>query len=265
MVATGPQAATGLQDLFSVGGKVALITGATGGLGLAASRALAAGGARVMLTGRNEETLRPVAAGLSEAGGTAAYVAGRPDDEADVRAIVEATVAQFGGIDILITAAGINRVKPITEQSVEEWQGVMDVNVKGSWLACREAGRVMIERGQGGKVILVSSTRGQLGLANYTAYCPSKGAIHLLARTLAWEWGKYGINVNAIAPTVFRTPLTQWMFDDQEFYKNILTRIPLGRLAEPDDLIGTLMYLASPASNFVTGAILYVDGGYTAG
>ena len=102
-------------------------------------------------------------------------------------------------------------------------------------------------------------------MANYTAYSPSKGAVHLLAKSLAWEWGKYGINVNAIAPTVFRTALTQWMFDDKAFYKKFLERIPIGRLGEPEDFIGTIIYLSSKASDFLTGAIICVDGGYTAG
>jgi NAD(P)-dependent dehydrogenase (short-subunit alcohol dehydrogenase family) len=123
----------------------------------------------------------------------------------------------------------------------------------------------MIEQGRGGKVIIVSSTRGSLGLANYTAYCPSKAATDLMAKTLGCEWGKYGINVNAIAPTVFRSALTQWMFDDQETYKKFLARIPIGRLGEPEDFIGSVLFLSSAASDFMTGAILYVDGGYTAG
>jgi len=112
---------------------------------------------------------------------------------------------------------------------------------------------------------LLGSARGELGMANYTAYSPSKGAIHLMAKSLGCEWGPHKINVNAIAPTIFRTALTQWMFDDQAFYKNFLKRIPIGRLGEPQDFIGTLIYLSSKASDFMTGAVLCIDGGYTAG
>ncbi|MFX1384639.1 MAG: SDR family NAD(P)-dependent oxidoreductase [Promethearchaeota archaeon] len=253
------------KTLFDVSGKVALITGATGGFGQASAKGLAMAGVKVMLTGRTAEKLENVVKEIKAAGYIANYVEGKPTDINDVKNIVKETVSKLGGIDILITAAGLNRVKPIIEQPIEEWDEVMDVNVKGTWLFCKEVGRIMIEQGRGGKVILITSTRGLLGLANYTAYCPSKGAIHLLTRTLACEWGQYKINVNAVAPTVFRTALTQWMFDDNEFYKNFLARIPIGRLGEPEDFIGTVIYLSSKASDFMTGAILYVDGGYTAG
>lgn len=253
------------QSLFDVTGKVALITGATGAFGQASAKGLAKAGAKVMLTGRTEKKLEPLAKEIQEAGYPAAYAAGHPDNEDDVKRIVQETVDLFGGIDILITAAGVNIVHPIVDFPLEEWETVMDVNVKGTWLFCKYAGQVMIDQGRGGKVILVSSTRGLLGLTNYSAYCPSKGAIHLLTRTLGWEWGPHGINVNAVAPTVFRSALTQWIYDDKEVYKKFLTRVPIGRLGEGEDFIGTVIYLASSASDFMTGAVLYVDGGYTAG
>jgi NAD(P)-dependent dehydrogenase (short-subunit alcohol dehydrogenase family) len=254
-----------LKEVFGVSGKVALITGATGGFGHTAAMALAMLGVKIMATGRDKDKLKSLVDAIGQEGGEAAYSVGSPIKLEDVKKVVKDTVDRFGRIEILITAAGASKPNPIVEQTEEEWDMVMDANVKGTWLFCREAGRVMIDQGKGGKVILLGSARGELGMANYTAYSPSKGAVHLLAKSLGCEWGKYGINVNAIAPTVFRTALTQWMFDDDAFYKNFLRRIPLGRLGEPEDFIGTVVFLSSKASDFLTGAIICADGGYTAG
>lgn len=254
-----------ILNLFDVSGKVALITGATGGFGKAAARGLTAAGAKVMATGRNVPKLEALVKELREAGGEAAFSVGDPVKHEDAQRVVKETVAAFGGIDILITAAGMNKVGLIVEQPVSEYEQIMDANVKATWLFCKEVGRVMIEQGRGGKVILVSSTRGMLGMARYGVYSPSKAAVNLLTKSLGCEWGPYKINVNAIAPTVFRTELTQWMFDDQGTYKNFLVRIPIGRLGEPEDFIGAVIFLSSKASDFMTGSVVYIDGGYTAG
>jgi NAD(P)-dependent dehydrogenase (short-subunit alcohol dehydrogenase family) len=257
-------------SLFDVAGRSALITGATGALGSAAARALAANGARLTLTAGSEDALEQLGAELKDQGAEVELVARRPDSKEDADAMAEAAVRAHGRIDLLVTAAGVNKVAMITEQDPDEWQSVMDANVRGSWLACRAAGRRMLDQGEGGKVVLVSSTRGKLGHpAGYSAYCTSKSAVDGLTKTLACEWGAHGITVNAIAPTVFRSDLTAWMYAEEGRGKDVreamLARIPLGRLGEPDDFVGPLLFLLSPASNFVTGQIVYVDGGYTAG
>jgi NAD(P)-dependent dehydrogenase (short-subunit alcohol dehydrogenase family) len=173
-------------------------------------------------------------------------------------------------LDLVLVANGINEVDAIQDLSIERWQSVMDVHVKAGRWVCKAAARQMIKQGRGGKVVLVSSTRGKLGHpAGYSAYCTAKSAIDGLVRALACEWGKHRININAIGPTVFRSPLSNWMFAAQDPGKavreDMLKRIPIGRLGEPEDLIGPLLYPLSPASDFMTGQILYVDGGYTAG
>ena len=246
--------------------KIALVTGSSRGIGKAIALDLANQGADIVVNYRSRpDAAEEVANVIRGMGRRALVIEADVADDLQVKAMVDQAVQEFGGIDILITAAGVNKVNPIVEQPLEEWDMIMDANVKGTWLYCKEVGKVMIEQGRGGKVVLLGSARGELGMANYTGYSPSKGAVHLLAKSLGCEWGQYGINVNAIAPTVFRTALTQWMFDDDAFYKNFLKRIPIGRLGEPEDFIGTVIFLSSKASDFMTGTVLYVDGGYTAG
>jgi NAD(P)-dependent dehydrogenase (short-subunit alcohol dehydrogenase family) len=252
--------------LFRLDGKSALITGATGALGKAASRALVGMGARLTLSAGSKDDLDALSDELTAAGHEVATVARRPDSLEDAEAIAEAA----RDIDILICAAGTNLPAKIEEMSVADWEAVMDANVRGSWLMCKAVGPRMIARGEGGKVVLISSVRGRHGSPlGYSSYCTSKAAVDGLTRALALEWGGHGINVNAIGPTVFRSKLTEWMFDDDKTggQANVpaLKRIPLGRLGEPEDLVGILLYLSAPASDFCTGQIIYVDGGYSAG
>lgn len=256
-------------SIFDLTGKSAVVTGATGAFGEQAARALAGAGAHVTLAAGGLEKLEQVAAAIRAAGGKASTINQRPDSEDAVDAIVAAATADGRGLDIVVSGSGTNLVAPITTQSAADFDAVMDVNVRQSWLLCRAAGRVLLEQKRGGKVILMSSARSTLGMANYSAYCPSKAAIDLLTKSLACEWGSHGVQVNAIAPTVFRSDLTAWMYADEgngpEVRANILRRIPIGRLGEPSDFHGAVQLLASSASDFMTGAVIHLDGGYTAG
>jgi NAD(P)-dependent dehydrogenase (short-subunit alcohol dehydrogenase family) len=257
-------------SLFDVRGKTAIVTGATGAFGALAAKVLAGAGANVVLCANTAGELRKVAAECEKLGGKAETVAKRPSSEANCEAIVQAAVERFGRVDILVVASGQNKVAKIVDQKPEDFLDVMDANVTQTWLIARAAGRQMLKQGQGGKVILMSSARGLLGHpAGYTAYCASKSAVDGITKALGCEWGDTGITVNALGPTVFRSPLTQWMFEDsersREVRKGFLSRVPKGRLGEPSDLAGPLLFLASKASDFYTGHILYADGGYTAG
>src|SRR5262245_14258172 len=258
-------------SLFDIRGRTAIVTGASGAFGALAAKVLAGAGANVVIAAGNAGELKKVAVECEQlGGGKVEVVAKRPSNEANCDAIVEAAVKRFGRVDILVVASGQNKVSKIVEQKPEDFLDVMDANVTQSWLIARAAGRQMLKQGQGGKVILMSSARGLLGHpAGYTAYCASKSAVDGITKALGCEWGDSGITVNALGPTVFRSPLTQWMFEDTDRAKGVragfLTRVPKGRLGEPSDLAGPLLFLASKASDFYTGHILYADGGYTAG
>ncbi len=261
-------------SLFDVKGKTAIITGASGAFGALAAKVLAGAGANVVLAASKQDELKKVAAECEKLGGKAAVIALRPSSEANCDKIVATALDKFGSVDILVVASGLNKVAKIVEQKVEDFLDVMDANVNQSWLMARAAGRQMLKQGQegkpGGKVILTSSARGLLGHpAGYTAYCASKSAVDGITKALGCEWGATGITVNALGPTVFRSPLTAWMYEDTEQAKTVragfLARVPKGRLGEPEDLAGPLLFLASKASDFYTGHILYADGGYTAG
>jgi NAD(P)-dependent dehydrogenase (short-subunit alcohol dehydrogenase family) len=257
-------------SLFDIKGKTSIVTGASGAFGALAAKTLAGAGANVVLAASKEDELKKVAAECEKLGGKTAVVPLRPSSEENCDKIVQTAIDKFGGVDILVVASGLNKVSKIVDQKLEDFLDVMDANVNQSWLMARAAGRQMLKQGYGGKVILTSSARGLLGHpAGYTAYCASKSAVDGITKALGCEWGATGITVNALGPTVFRSPLTAWMYENTEQAENVrkgfLARVPKGRLGEPEDLAGPLLFLASKASDFYTGHILYADGGYTAG
>jgi NAD(P)-dependent dehydrogenase (short-subunit alcohol dehydrogenase family) len=258
------------RALFDVAGKSAIVVGATGAFGKVVCATLGDAGAQLTITAGNAEDLAVLHGELCAAGVEAVAVNRRPNCTQDCDAIVDAAVAAHGGVDILVIASGMNDVAMIEDLSPERFANVMRANVDGAWLMARSAGKQMIAQGRGGKVVFTSSARGKLGHpAGYSAYCTSKSAVDGLTKALGCEWGKYGISVNAIAPTVFRSPLTAWMFENSEnaikVRQGFLARVPVGRLGEPEDLAGPLLFLCSRASDFHTGHIIYADGGYTAG
>lgn len=258
------------RALFEVAGKSAVVVGATGAFGKVVCATLGDAGAQLTITAGNKEDLAVLHGELRAVGVESIAVNRRPNSETDCDAIISAAVKAHGGVDILVIASGMNDVAMIEDMSPERFENVMRANVDGAWLMARAAGKQMVAQGRGGKVVLTSSARGKLGHpAGYSAYCTSKSAVDGLTKALGCEWGKYGITVNAIAPTVFRSPLTAWMFEDTENAINVrqgfLARVPVGRLGEPEDLSGPLLFLCSRASDFHTGHIVYADGGYTAG
>lgn len=259
---------TEIQKLFDLTGKSALVTGATGALGAASAKALAGAGAHVTIAGGNGETLGALHSELEASRASVSSIQLRPSDAKSCDAIVAKAVETGGGLDILVSASGTAVVKPIIEMDEDDYDRVMDANVKQSWMLCRSAGRVFKSQGErGGAVVLVSSVRSKFATpAGTSVYGTSKAAIDMLTRSLATEWGAMNVRVNAIAPTVFRSALTAWLYEDDAADKRagVLQRIPLGRLAEPDDFAGSVIFLSSQASDLVTGHVLAVDGGFSA-
>ena len=255
-----------LEEIFRMDGKAALVTGGYGGIGEAVSRGLAEAGAKVAIAGHNRERACAAAAAL-RGRGCDAYAAGF-----DVRSVSEIErmtdeVAQyFGALDILVNCVGLNREAKAEEFPEAQYDLVMDVNLKGAMFQAQAAARHMIRQGHGGKQVHIGSVRTGLALRGrgYAAYCASKGGLGILCKQLAAEWAPHRVNVNVVAPTFTRTDLVAGMLADANFYNPLVARIPLGRIAEPEDVRNAVLFFASPASDFITGQTLYLDGGITA-
>lgn len=250
-------------EIFDLSGKVALVVGGTGGIGRAIALGLARFGAEVAVAGRSRERGDEVAEEIRRLGRRSLFVPVDVTAKAQVEAMVEEVQRALGRIDILVNSAGINRRVRAEVLTLEDWEAVVDTNLKGTFLVAQAVGRVMIEQG-GGKIINISSVRAEQGLdAGYTAYCASKAGVSMFTRQLANEWGRFGINVNAIAPGWTATSLVQPLLANEEFRQYLVERTPLRRVAQPEDIAGAAIFLASPAADFVSGHILTVDGGLT--
>ncbi|MEJ5376153.1 MAG: glucose 1-dehydrogenase [bacterium] len=250
------------MDLFDLRGKVALVTGASRGLGRAMAKGLARAGADLVLCARSEADLATVAQEIMAMGRRAMSVYLDVLNAQSVEKMLERSLQQMGSIDILVNNAGVNIRKSVVELAEEEWDKVLDTNLKGYFLVGRAVGRHMMARG-GGKVINVASILGAVGLPNQVAYASSKGGVIQMTKVMALEWAPYHINVNAIAPTYFETPLVAALKNDPERYRFIVERTPMGRWGQPEELEGIVVFLASRASDFITGQTIFVDGGWT--
>jgi len=255
------------RNLFNLEGKTAIVTGGSGALGRAVSLGLAANGVNIVACSIEADILEEVAKEIKDTTGQKALpVHCDVTDMESVDHMVGLAVKEFGKIDILFNGAGTAHRERLIEMDVDAWQKVMDVNVKGTLIPCRSVAKEMIARGEGGNIITVGSLRGfHAHKDGYTAYGTSKASIHYLTKQMAFEWAENNIRVNGIAPCVFWSPLTEPILSDEESYKKYTARIPLGRAAEPEDFVGATVFLASEASDMITGHMMSVDGGTVGG
>ncbi len=250
-------------NILSLEGKIAVITGGTSGIGRALSLGLADAGANVVASARRQQQVDETAAALEERGRQTVRLASDVCDRASLEALLDATVEKFGRVDILINCAGRIKRTPTLTMPEEEWTSILDTNLTGTLRACQVFGKHMLERGYG-RIINISSLNAFVALSEVAAYAASKAGVGSLTRSLAVEWSKRGITVNAIAPGVFRTELNAQLLDSTPRGQELLMRTPMGRFGKTEELVGAAIYLASDAASFVTGQTLVVDGGFLA-
>lgn len=255
---------SGVMDRFRLDGRRALVTGGTKGLGRAIADALAEAGADIAISARDGEAAARVAREIGASSGRKTLgVAADVAVAAQVDAMVDRVVDGLGGLDILVNNAGINIRGPIEGLAESDWDAVIDTNLKGPWLCCRAVARMM-KAGKWGRVINVSSMLGEISMPGRTPYASSKGGLTLLTKTLALEWASDGINVNALCPGPFATEINRPLLNDPAAKAQVEANVPLARWGDPAELGPAAVFLASEASSFMTGATLFIDGGYTA-
>ncbi|HKU76734.1 MAG TPA: 2-dehydro-3-deoxy-D-gluconate 5-dehydrogenase KduD [Pyrinomonadaceae bacterium] len=250
-----------ILDQFKLNGRVALVTGASTGLGAAISIALAEAGAHVACHG-NTRSPESTSGQITSVGGVAHAISGDLSQPETPNHLVAQTIERFGRIDILINNAGTIRRAPAEDYSDEDWATVIEVNLSSVFRLSKLAGKHMIERGDGGKIVNIASLLSFQGGITVPAYAASKGGVAQLTKALANEWAKHRINVNAIAPGYMRTSNTAALQADETRNRQILERIPAGRWGDPEDLAGAAVFLSSEASNYINGHVLVVDGGW---
>jgi NAD(P)-dependent dehydrogenase (short-subunit alcohol dehydrogenase family) len=252
--------------IFDLSGKIALITGGVKGIGANLAKGLAEFGCDIVVVDIDIKNKNRVVNAINKKGKRCLFLFGDVSDNDSIQEAVEKAISYFGKIDILVNNAGCNIRKPAVEYTEKEWDLIIDTNLKGVFLTTKAVGKAMIKNRRG-KIINIASVMGLVGSPPYqfvVPYCASKGGVVQLTRSFALEWAKYNIHVNAIAPGTVKTSLTKAFFEDKRTYQAILQMIPLKRLAKADDLIGPTVFLASNASNYMTGHILFVDGGWLA-
>ena len=250
--------------LFDLSGKTAIVTGGTAGIGLAIARALGEAGAEVVVASRSGERGKEAAARLKDAGVAAEFRPCDVTDAASVASLVDGVVKDHGGLHAMVISAGLLFVKPALEFKAEEVDALLAVHVRGGFLCAQAAARAMIPRG-GGKIVFISSMLAERAVPNQAPYLAAKGGMVAMARGLALEWGPYNIQVNALGPQLTRTPMTEGLYRDPQKMAGVLARTPAGRAGEPEDVVGAAVFLCSPASDYLTGQHLIVDGGRSAG
>lgn len=252
-----------ILDKFNLKDKVAIVTGASSGLGKGIALALSEAGASLVLVSRRLQLLQEVAKLINKKDQECFCFSADVSKKEQVKHTVEEAVKIFGKIDILVNTAGINRRNLVENFSEEDWNAVIDINLKGTFLFSQAVGKVMIKQNKG-KIINTASMTSVIGGQNIPAYSASKGGVVQLTKAFAVAWAKYNINVNTIGPGWFKTPMTKSLYEDKDRNSQTLSRIPMKRWGEPEDLAGAVVFLASEASDYVTGTTIYVDGGYLA-